>query len=92
MVTLRISQILKITARKKQAAAYQVKRCAVKKIQKENKGKEKTRKRSPAMDANLGDLFITKKINKIRKRISCGFIVKNFTFHLNILGEIHGCL
>ena len=56
--------------RRKKAAAYQVKRSAVKKIQKEKSGMDKIRETIPVPAASLGSLLIERLIKIIKKIIS----------------------
>ena len=60
----------KITERRKKAAAYQVRRSAVKKIQKEKSGMDKIRETIPAPAASLGSLLISRLRKIIKKTIS----------------------
>jgi len=60
--------------RRKKAAAYQVKRSAVKKIQKEKSGMAKISEIIPAPAANFESLLISRRRRIIKKIISCGFI------------------
>lgn len=62
-------------AKRKNAAEYQTKRSAVKKIQKEKSGIDKTRQVIPAQTIIFGFLWITKNKKTIKNRTSCIFIV-----------------
>ena len=59
---------------KKNAAAYQVSRSAVKKIQKEKSGIDNIREIIPAIAANLGFSFNIKINKTTRKTVSCIFM------------------
>ena len=62
-------------ARRKNAAAYQVKRSAVKKIQKEKRGIDNKRHKIPENAITFGLRFTINNAKMIRKAISCIFII-----------------
>lgn len=63
--------------KRKKTAAYHVRRSAVKKIQKEKRGIDNKRHKSPQNAASFGLRFNINKIKTARKAISCIFIRLN---------------
>ena len=66
-----------MVARRKKAAAYQTRRSAVKKTQKEKRGIDNTRQEIPQNAASLGLRFNINKAKTTKKAISCIFIISN---------------
>ena len=68
--------ILKIIARRKNAAAYHVSLSAVKKIQNEKRGIDRKRQIRPLNAASLGLRFMINIAKITKKAISCIFILQ----------------